>query len=224
MKLAIVMPTYNHIYYTMQAVESLYKNTKSEFALIVIDDKSTDDTHEFFRQFGKGKKNLLYHQNKENAGVHVSWNEGLRIALALPADYIAMVNNDILFTEGWDVPLIEALLSNEYSLVSPMQTTGADLPHDYPTGNGRIKNGGSLDILGCCFMFKRKLVEEIGLFPEAMKYYFGDNWIEFHAKKRGKVDCIKESYIHHYFSISTSTLDNVYWLKKDGDEFIKFIQ
>jgi glycosyltransferase involved in cell wall biosynthesis len=43
-KLAIVMPVFNNMAYTKNAVQSLRKNTHNNFLLIIVDDASTDQT------------------------------------------------------------------------------------------------------------------------------------------------------------------------------------
>ncbi len=216
--ISVIMPVFNHVLYTYRAVESLIENTVSQFKLIMIDDGSSDDTHDYAMELSDRLKDGFYYgRNEKNEGVHYSWNVGLRVALGQNPDYIAVINNDIRFTKDWDLPLIEALKTQK--LVSPYHTDGL-LPADWPVGSQRIPNQGELEILGACFMAKTQTFKDVGLFPEQMRYYFGDNWL---VKKVGAGNCaqVRESYIHHYFSKTTSELQNDYWFKKDQEEYLK---
>lgn len=212
------MPVYNHVLYTYRAVESLIATTKTPFKLVMIDDGSTDDTHDYAMELSvRLKDGFYYGRNGKNEGVHYSWNAGLRVALNQNQSSIAIVNNDIRFTEEWDLPLVAALQTKK--LVSPFHTDGA-LPEDWPNGGGRITNRGDLPILGACFMATPQTFGSVGFFPEQMRYYFGDNWL---VRQVGPEHCaqIPASYIHHHFSKTTSELENDYWFKKDQQEYLK---
>lgn len=214
--IAIIMPVYNELHVTKEAIETLFQHTTTDFQLIVVDDCSSDGTQEYILSL---KKNLVFLQNKENQGVHKSWNIGVKKALELNATYICIINNDIIFTCEWEKPLVKALKDGEYVVVSPYHTI-QNLPEDFPKGAGRMINpvgGGQMPILGCCFMMKSDFFKEFGLFPEQMKHYFGDNWIKDIALlKNYKCGHIYDSYIHHWFCVSSVKLDNTYWFKKDG--------
>ncbi len=217
-KLGIVMPVYNHVLYTYRAVESLIENTASPFNLIMIDDGSTDDTHDYAMELSDLLKERFYYgRNQKNEGVHYSWNAGLRVAFDQNSDYIAIVNNDVLFTKNWDLPLINALKTKK--LVSPYHTD-CSLPDDWPSGSRRIANQGNLPILGACFMAQTQTFRDVGFFPEQMRYYFGDNWL---VRQVGEQQCaqVPDSYTHHYFSKTTSELANDYWFKKDQEEYLR---
>jgi len=214
--ISIIIPVYNHALYTYRTIESLIENTNSKFKLIMIDDGSTDDTKNYAIELTKRLRSSFYYgQNEGNKGVHYSWNAGLRVAFNNNEDYIAIINNDLLFTKDWDLPLITAL--NSFKLVSPY-CTNRDLPDDWPQGKDRAPNPAGIDILGACFMARTKTWREIGLFPEAMKHYFGDNWL---VDRVGKENCqqVKESYIHHFFCMTTTQLNNNFWFAKDGEEY-----
>ncbi len=220
MKLGVIIPVFNHIYYTIKAVETLVQNTASDYVLIIVDDGSTDDTADYIRELERRNISIRYHKNIKNEGVHYSWNRGLEIAKAEAVDYICVANNDIMFAPNWDLPLI-GTLEQSNGIVSPLQTTHA-FPDDWPHGETRRKNDGELPILGCCFMFRSSLIDETGLFPEAMRYYFGDNWIVKECEKRGYLcSHIHSSYIHHFFSETSSKLDNNYWFEKDREEYLR---
>ncbi len=218
--LTIVIPVYNELHHTKQTIETLMSCTY-DFTLVIVDDGCTDGTAEWASGYLQPKMGdrLFYIKNPQNLGVNGSWNVGLKKAMDLPSDHICIANNDLVFTRNWDKPLIDALDSGGYSLVSPYSTEQS-LPADWPQGKDRHTNPVHIDILGACFMFRKELIEEIGYFPPQMRHYFGDNWIMDFARQAGrKVGHVFDSYIHHCFCISSSKLDNNHWFKVDGDAY-----
>jgi GT2 family glycosyltransferase len=214
-KFAVVMPCWNHVYTTTKSVESLFENTADKnFCLVLVDDGSTDDTRDYARDLGVrfGFRRFHYHRNRENLGVNASWNAGIAIARARGAEYIAVVNNDVLFAPNWDASLIESLRDPKVGVISPLSTYGA-VPLDWPRGAERNMNPagymGYMPILGACFAFRSKLIDEIGPFPEELRIYFGDNWIALAAQNKG-YECgyDDKSYVHHFFCITTAALNN----------------
>ena len=184
--------------------------------LILVNDGSTDSTRDFVTELGERLgDHFIYRENITNIGVNGSWNVGLETAMNTEIPYICIANNDLLFTDGWDIPLIDAL-DNGFSLVSPYSTEQA-IPADWPVGATRHTNPVGLPILGACFMFNRYLIQEqIGYVPKDMTHYFGDNWFCVKCKKLGlKYGHIRESYIHHFFCQTSAELDNNKWFPLD---------
>lgn len=219
-RIAVVIPCYKHDQMTYDTVKSLVDCTQSELTLVLVDDNV--EGYDFSYTLNKISEllgnRLLYVKNSKNIGVNASWNAGMRTAMATEIPYICVANNDLIFTKGWDLPLINALDSG-YSLVSPYSTEQA-LPNDFPKGGGRHTNPVGIEILGACFAFKRDLIHTIGYVPDSIIHYFGDNYFADQCKLRGlKIGHIFESYIHHLFCITSSKLDNSYWFKHDGDNY-----
>ena len=212
MRLAVVMPAFNQLYVTKQAVESLFAATADpDWCLVFVNDGSTDGTHEYALElkYKYGSK-VKYVCHPQNQGVTAAWNAGLSRTDSL---YVAIVNNDVLFTPGWDTALLNALEANpRLAVVSPLSTEGR-MPPDWPAGADRHPNPagfcGYLPILGAAFMCRTALFDEIGMFPTELTHYFGDNWIVLASQAKG-YECgySQDSYIHHLFCITTRTLNN----------------
>lgn len=221
-RIAVVIPCYKHEQMTYDTIKSLVECTESELTLVLVDD---NDNHNWEYTINKisellGDK-LIYVKNGKNIGVNASWNAGIRTAMATEIPYICVANNDLIFTKGWDTPLINAL-ENGLSIVSPYSTEQV-LPKDFPAGSGRHTNPVGIKILGACFAFKRDLIHTIGYVPEEMTHYFGDNWFADQCKVRGlQVGHVYESYIHHLFCITSSTLNNNFWFGKDGTAYNQY--
>jgi glycosyltransferase involved in cell wall biosynthesis len=177
-------------------LESIPKNTDSEYEIVIVDDVSPDNTREWLQKWIMDKKSpnvktrIIFHE--ENQGISKTWNDLIDNA---GGDYICIINSDILFTPHWDTPLIEAL--DRYEVASPYHTMN-EIPQDFPGGRDRVAN--ILPVLGCCFMFKRGLIDKIGHFPEELRLWYGDNWLG----KKAKCCHIHGSYVHHFISKSAN--------------------
>lgn len=216
--LSVIIPLKNNLEYTKQAVDSLLSCTKESVELIFIDDGSTDGTREYINQHSFKNKIIFF--NSESLGVTKNWNKGIQLS---KGEFIAIVNNDIVFTKDWDVPLIQALNEGAW-LVSPYHTRFS-LPTDFPLGKGRISNANwssKYEFLGSCFMSHHDLYNKIGLFPEELVLWFNDLWLTQTVEKLGgKIVEIKESYIHHYYSKTIDKEPNLREITiKDEQKFI----
>jgi GT2 family glycosyltransferase len=218
-KLGIVMPCYNNSHLTKTTIDSIVKNTTTDYCIFLIDDCSTDNTAEYIDSLKT--KNIIYTKNKENIGVNKSWNIGIKKAIGAGVDYICVVNNDILVTEGWDKYMIDTLEKDNLTVVSPYSTEHL-IPPDFPKGKNRHKNPNPLGILGCCFMFRPSFIATVGYIPEVMLHYYGDNWICDIANKYNMlVGYAPESYIHHLYTQTTKKLPSAI-LSSDGAAYRKY--
>jgi glycosyltransferase involved in cell wall biosynthesis len=89
---SVIIPTYNRSNYVIQAVESVLQQTMNDFEIIVVDDGSTDDTHEKIRRFGS---NVNYIRT-ENQGAARARNVGMKNAIGR---YIAYLDSDDLYNK-----------------------------------------------------------------------------------------------------------------------------
>jgi glycosyltransferase involved in cell wall biosynthesis len=89
-KISIVMPVWNGERYLKEAVESILAQTFSNFELIIIDDGSTDTTHDIIKNYSRSDKRVrvirLAHE-----GIVVALNRGVQESRA---DWIARMDCD----------------------------------------------------------------------------------------------------------------------------------
>lgn len=78
-KISVILPNYNHSKYLSSRINSLLNQSCKPYEIIIIDDKSTDNSLEILREFEKNNliKILV---NKKNIGPVASFNKGLKIA------------------------------------------------------------------------------------------------------------------------------------------------
>ena len=76
--ISVVMPVYNGEKYLREAVESVLKQSFSDFEFIIIDDGSMDKTEEIIKSYNDQR--IVYIKNSENLGLAKSFNIGVRAA------------------------------------------------------------------------------------------------------------------------------------------------
>ena len=215
MKLSIVMPFKNKVAMTEECIRSLVSNTETPFEIILVDDHSTEKWRIPF--------NCVKRVENIGTGVTDAWNYGAYLA---KGDYICWVNNDIVFTKGWEIPLIK-YLNNEVWVTSPYHTAGLEVPADFPAGKDRKNNMGGnrtgIPFLGSCFMMERKNWLRVGPIDSRLRMWCGDNYIYESVTLDFGRQCkeIPESYIHHFVSqtIDRSAVADI--VKKDMETFDK---
>jgi GT2 family glycosyltransferase len=224
MRLSVIVPAFNEVATTRQSIASLLANTaEPDFELVFVNDGSTDETPTYAAELqARLGPRFVYVAHPENRGVCRAWDSGL---LASNAPTIAFNNNDILYSPEWERGLLNALeRDSRLAVVSPLSTHGP-IPADWPKGAGRGPNPagymGYMPLLGCCFMCRRSLFDEIGLFPKELTHYFSDNWIALASQSKG-YECgyAADSYIHHLMGISSRKLSAKWW-GIDGPAFEK---
>ncbi|HAV4804452.1 TPA: glycosyltransferase, partial [Acinetobacter baumannii] len=90
MLISIIIPAYNASKTICKTLESLIKQNRSDFEVLIIDDGSTDDTYEICRDYINQKENFKLIKQK-NKGVSSARNLGLRNA---SGDYIVFMDAD----------------------------------------------------------------------------------------------------------------------------------
>ena len=188
--ISVVMSIKNKLQMTEECIKSIRENTKHLGEIIIIDDHSEEDISKI--------EGVRYYLNR-GTGIYTAWNYGAELA---KFPYVAFINNDILFSKDWDVPLVEVLDENVW-IACPYHTSGA-LPEDFPEGKGRHSNmaGGivGLPFIGSCFIMEKKHWDIIQPVPECLKLWYGDNYVWESVVQEHQCREIKESYVHHFMN------------------------
>ena len=103
-KVSIVMPVYNRANIISQAIESVMKQSYTNWELIIIDDNSNDNVAEVVNSFNNNK--IIFVANSHKKGVCGARNTGLELATG---DYIAYLDSD----NDWDKDYL-LLMVNTY--------------------------------------------------------------------------------------------------------------
>ena len=180
---SIVMLTYNQLADTKLCVESLFKHTTDvNYELIFVDNGSTkDDTITYLDGLKKEYKNIKTIYNKENLGFSCANNQGIEIS---EGDYVLLLNNDVILTDGWLSRMIQVAESDsKIGVVAPCTNhasgrqvvtfAGTEEDDDEIQKFGKeilLKNAGNWisvsRVIGFCMLIKREVLFKVGVLDE----------------------------------------------------------
>lgn len=93
-KVSIGLPVYNGERYIHEAIESVLRQTYTNFELVVSDNGSTDGTEAICREFANNDKRVVYFRSEQNNGA--SWNYNRTFELATGEYFRWLAADDIL--------------------------------------------------------------------------------------------------------------------------------
>ena len=88
-RVSVIMPAYNSEKYIAEAIESVLKQTYSDFEFIIIDDGSIDSTADIIQKYADNRIRFL--KNETNAGIVYTLNKGIAAA---HGEYIIRMDSD----------------------------------------------------------------------------------------------------------------------------------
>ncbi len=93
-KISIITPAYNCEKYLPEAVESVLSQTFTDWELLIIDDRSKDNTYRCMKKLAEKDKRIRIFQNETNMGAAATRNHGVRLA---KGEWIAFLDGDDLW-------------------------------------------------------------------------------------------------------------------------------
>ncbi len=198
------MPVFNQLHYTRQCLESLAGVGIPSGDVVVVDNASSDGTRDFLAS----TPGLRVVSNDTNRGCSSAWNQGVETALAAAADWIVVINNDVLVGQGFLGGLLGFATRNGADIVHPATAEG-EQDYDFPSlaagfvekmsGFSRPDDGG-----GDCFLVSRRVFESVGLFDTSFGLA-GFEDVDFfrRARKAGFHRAITgAAFLHHFGSVT----------------------
>jgi len=127
LKLSIIIPCYNCSETLREAVESCYTQgfKDNEFEILLVDDFSTDKTHEVMKALASTNSNIRLKFQKNNCGAGQTRNTG-----------IALSNSDVIICLDSDDLLPVGTLDNMYKYLKKKKCDGVGFHHSI-NFNGR---------------------------------------------------------------------------------------
>ncbi len=200
MKATVVIPNLNGAGWLKDSIESVWAQTMQDFELIVIDNASTDESLEIARSY-VGRSNYTLIENDRNTGFSYAVNQGIRIA---KGEFVALFNNDAFAEPDWLENLIKTAQSDpkifavSSLMIRHFERELADDAGDYVTLLGfACKRGDGLkasrytkpcrvfSACGGAALYRKSILDEIGLFDENFFAYYEDVDISWRANSFG---------------------------------------
>jgi hypothetical protein len=193
-RIAIIIVNYNGYIDTAECIESIQKSTYFLYQIIVVDNKSTDDSVDNLKKYQNIYSFVLLEIN-DNRGFSAGNNFGIKYAIDQQFDYILLLNNDTLVDSSllhelvkteeiyFDKAIITSKIYYAYDkdvlwyaggkfnkITSRTEHIGI---HEIDQGQYDTEKKVSL-ISGCCMFFPCESVNVIGLMDEDYFLYCED--------------------------------------------------
>lgn len=209
---SIVIPNWNGRKFLAPCLESLLAQSYKNIEIIVVDNGSQDGSCEFLKnEFPQVNLIALDH----NTGFSVAVNKGIKASVG---NFVALINNDTKADIYWLEKMVNALTNHTeigsvackmLSLDNPKLIDGAGDGLRRGGLPGRIGHGqldvGQFDqeryVLGACggaVLYRKSMLEDIGLFDEDFFAYLEDVDLALRAQSAGyKCLYVPEAIMYH---------------------------
>jgi len=214
---SIIVPVFNQLEFTRLCLVALGRHTRLPWELIVVDNGSTDGTNVYL----KGVKDLAsipvtVITNPANRGFPAACNQGIHAA---KGDYLVLLNNDAVVTDGWLDQLsalaesdpqigITGPMSNYASppqLVENVTYTDLEAMHQFAVHWREQYRGQwftAARLSGFCLLIKRRVLDVIGDLDERFGLgFFDDDDLMLRARQAGLTLAVaRDLFVHHFGS------------------------
>lgn len=216
-KTTVVIPNYNGIQYIENCLMSLFQNVTVEFDVIVVDNASKDGSLELIQEKFPQVKII---KNEKNEGFSVAVNQGIE---ASGTEYVLLLNNDTCVTDTFVQELEKAMdedaqiFSAGAKLISMKDKESIDDAGDYycalgwAFSRGKGKKADAFDtkvsVFAACAgaaIYRKRMLEQTGLFDEAHFAYFEDIDIGYRARIFGYKNIFVPSAVVYHAGSATS--------------------
>lgn len=195
---------------TAKCVLSLQKAAYANLQIILVDNASTDGSAGRLQQDFPA---LPFLKLSHNGGYAAGNNAGIKLALERQADYVLVVNNDVIVEPDFLTPMVELAEKNPAAGVVTCKAL-------LQSGNGRIYcTGGNISrlrcggiplppherdregevqfISGCILLARREVFEKAGSFDERFFMYFEDVEFSRRVNRQFKLIYTPRSIVYH---------------------------
>ena len=227
----IVILNYKNREDTIVCLESLRKITYRNYYMVVVDNDSQDGSYEYLKEH---EKDCYVIQSGENRGYAAGNNIGMRYALEQGADYVCILNNDVVVEPDFLTVLIQYMESApgtgmagpvvyEFNEREKIQSAGFSITvrtgSTTPLMQGKNKSDPKIrsniqknsatfcdGLSGTCLLVRKEVLEKAGLIPECYFLFFEEMEWCLRVQKAGyKLATLFNTGVYHKGSASIKT-------------------
>lgn len=222
--ITVIIPNYNGMKFLEGCLSSLRAQTDRDFRTILIDNGSSDESVAWVRAHYPEVRIRAFHRN---TGFCRAVNEGIRMS---ETPYVLLLNNDVVCGETMVEELHRAIRSDDRTfsccakLVQMSDPSRLDDAGDFYTALGwAFARGKGKDaalygkpepVFACCAaaaIYRRDILDEIGLFDERHFAYLEDIDIGYRARVFGYENrYVPSALVHHAGSGTSGSRHNAF--------------
>jgi polysaccharide pyruvyl transferase CsaB len=237
-KVAIIVISYDNLEYLIKCLDSIWKKTNyPNYEVIVVDNGSKQDVIDYLEHEVNIEPKLKVIFNHENLGFAKANNIG--IEASGNCDYLILLNNDTVVTNGWLSKLLHHFNDPSVKLVGPVTNWTANearIDIDYTDLDSMdsfaqqyciTHQNRSFDIpmlTMFCVALPKSLINNIGNLDERFGLgMFEDDDFSLRVKQSGgRVICAEDVFIHHWGMVTFGKLDQPEYLRIFNENREKF--
>jgi glycosyltransferase involved in cell wall biosynthesis len=180
--ISVIIPTYNSARFIRRTISSVLNQSYTDWELLVIDDKSTDNTIELVEKFSRQDARIKFYQTNMNSGGPAGpKNLGLRKARG---EYVAFLDHDDEWSSDKLSKQLECFKDPKYKDLGlvycwvKIKDSRGEIISRYKKGyQGRVMgkiSDGNFILSSSCMMLKADIFQKIGFFDQRFKLF--DDW------------------------------------------------
>ncbi len=217
-QVSIIIVNYNGKRFLWECLSSVYSQTYRPIEVIVVDNASRDGSIEFIKN---NFKDVVILPQNDNLGFSAGNNIGIKNS---HGRYIATLNNDTKVDKNWLSWLVGAIESQPDIGICASKILFLNQPGILNSAGIKIDkySGFTWDIgfgdkgdcynqakyvfgaCACAALYRREMLDEIGLFDEDFFAYHEDVDLSWRAQLSGwKCKYVPEAICYHYFSATS---------------------
>ena len=227
-EITVIIPSYNVEEYIGECLESLKKQTFTDFEVLCVDDGSDDRTVDIIKEYAVSDPRFQYVGMDHCGKAGLMRNEGIKRA---KGEYLLFLNNDVeIITESWLEEMLQLCQQKDVGMVGAklyypddtIQHAGVvvglggvaahvlcKLPRDAEGYMGRLRCVQEISaVTAACMMVKTSVFKAVGGFDEELKVAFNDIDLCMKVRKYGvKIVFTPYAELYHYESKSRGMED-----------------
>jgi glycosyltransferase involved in cell wall biosynthesis len=145
---SVLMTVWNRENFIRESIESVLDSTFKDFELIIVDDKSSDNSIEIAKEYEKKDSRVKIHKNTVNIGDYPNRNKAASLAIGKYIKYVDA--DDIIYRHGLEV-MVDSLerypsaglalsVKNKTSTPFPTLVSSREAYREHYLGNGLFNN------------------------------------------------------------------------------------